>query len=197
MDLRRGLLQQPAFQLLLPVASGRGLEGRADHAMADILNAPNQIAILLTEQGSGIGQRRDIFADHWRIVVVLLELHPLGFLWQRAQLPEQGLQIAKVTLHRHQAIPHSFMSPGSTTRRQSSARDQMKETSLLWTAWFTADASSRKADQPGGFDTPPVWRHEPGILTKDAVSGLTSRRLCQCQRNGTAAAVALSLFPRL
>ncbi|MCY1271613.1 hypothetical protein D9M68_574120 [compost metagenome] len=115
MNLRRSFLQEPAFQLLLLVAGGGGLEGRADHGMAGILDAPDQVTILLAEQGRCIGQRRDIFANHRRIVVVLFELHPLGFLWQRAQFPEQGLQIAKVALHRHQTISRSLISPGSTT----------------------------------------------------------------------------------
>ncbi|GEM_PF-1639142 len=94
-NLWRGFLQQPTFQLLLLVAGGRGLEGRADHRMTGIVDTLQQITILLAEQGGGIGQRRDVFTNQWHVIVTLLELYPFGFLLEFGISLPQGQAVIK------------------------------------------------------------------------------------------------------
>ena len=82
-------LIQPELERLALVSCRGRLEGRADDRMIGVANAPDDVAGILPGNPGGVRDAGDQFADHGRIVVVLLELGQRRLGRLRPQLVDQ------------------------------------------------------------------------------------------------------------
>ena len=71
------LLRKPELKLLSANTGLMGPECRSDDPMRLILDTPDNVPSAMTVECGGVGVGRKVFADFFRILIILLELYPL------------------------------------------------------------------------------------------------------------------------
>lgn len=85
----RQLRTHPVLDLLLVGAHDVPFVVGSDNLVGGIVDAPDQVAERAACESRAIGQRAHVLADHRGGVLVVLELHPLGFCRQLDELVHQ------------------------------------------------------------------------------------------------------------
>src|SRR4051812_47271741 len=130
-DARRELMRDPILQFLVTDLSIFETYRGADNLVRDIADAPDDIAVSLRNQGRRISERRDVFSNVRRFVVVQLEFNPFGLAIGRAQVRQQLgkvdlVQIAPakkiIPRRRRPPLRASCASPRSSAHPRESRR---------------------------------------------------------------------------
>jgi hypothetical protein len=86
-------MPQPILQSFIPDLGQHGIECCADDSMRTILDAPDEVSVTFSFEGSGVRQRRNAFAYHGWIPIVVLKLQPGRLGGEFAQLVDKTGEI--------------------------------------------------------------------------------------------------------